>query len=290
MNTATDLLSKKHRQYLRDAGISDEIITGRGYVTIRPGRNPDSVRRNLKDEFGIWVQDARQLSGILIPLWGTQSYREPVSHVFRPDTPEIDSKGKPRKYVYPTGKPPVLDLHPVTRKRGVLGDRDTDLWITEGAKKADALASRGLAVIMISGVQMWRAGGEPLHDWDAVYLRGRTAYVCFDADASVNHNVARAMGDLGASLAHSGANVKYVVTPGDPKQKTGADDFFPLVARWTSWSQRPATILRRSTGCRLTCRRQRSTRSSQNTCGMSICGSMVSAGTGRIDSLAARLR
>lgn len=225
MNTATDLLSKKHRQYLRDAGISDEIITGRGYVTIRPGRNPDSVRRNLKDEFGIWVQDARQLSGILIPLWGTQSYREPVSHVFRPDTPEIDSKGKPRKYVYPTGKPPVLDLHPVTRKRGVLGDRDTDLWITEGAKKADALASRGLAVIMISGVQMWRAGGEPLHDWDAVYLRGRTAYVCFDADASVNHNVARAMGDLGASLAHSGANVKYVVTPGDPKQKTGADDF-----------------------------------------------------------------
>ena len=74
----------------------------------------------------------------------------------------------------------------MTRKRGVLVIVTPTSGLPRVPRRPMPWASRGLAVIMISGVQMWRAGGEPLHDWDGeVDLRGRTAYVCFDADASV---------------------------------------------------------------------------------------------------------
>ena len=112
MNTADRLTFQEAPSVPPDAGISDEIITGRGYVTIRLGRNPDSVRRNLKDEFGIWVEDARQLSGILIPLWGTQSYREPCRTSSAARTLPNRLQGQAPEVRVPDRKPPVLTSTP----------------------------------------------------------------------------------------------------------------------------------------------------------------------------------
>ena len=99
------------------------------------------------------------------------------------------------------------------------------LWVTEGIKKGDALTSRGLYAITLSGVWNWKSQGDPLPDWDHVVLRGRTVYIAFDADAAANYQVAQAMHDLGYFLKGEGADVRYVVCPGDPNDKTGVDDF-----------------------------------------------------------------
>ena len=53
----------------------------------------------------------------------------------------------------------------------------------------------------------------------------------FDADAAADPNVAKAMEQLGRWLRSKGAEPQYIVTPGNPEDKTGADDFRLLVAR-----------------------------------------------------------
>lgn len=116
----------------------------------------------------------------------------------------------------------ILDVNPLSRDKLW---SDEDLWVTEGIKKSDCLTSHGCVVVAINGVGQWQRGGEPLPDWDYVKLDGRTIYICFDADAQVNYRVGQEMHDLGYFLTRQGADVWYIVTPGDPKDKTGADDF-----------------------------------------------------------------
>jgi P4 family phage/plasmid primase-like protien len=220
-------LTRTHRQYLHDAGISDEIIAGRGFHSVREhGGDPDAIRRMFRESFGIYVRSPEQFEGILIPLHSTDPADfSPVSYTFRPDVPEVDERGKARKYLLPFRQRPVLDVHPVAKQNRWIANADVPLWITEGIKKGDALTSLGRFVITLSGVWNWKSQGEPLPDWDSVVLRGRSVYIAFDADAAVNHKVAQAMHDLGYFLAHEGANVRYIVCPGDPRDKTGVDDF-----------------------------------------------------------------
>jgi P4 family phage/plasmid primase-like protien len=220
-------LTRAHHQYLNDAGVSDEIITGRGYFSIREhGGDPDATRRMLREGFGIYVRQPEQFDGILIPLYSPDNFDfSPVSYMFRPDVPEVDERGKAKKYLLPTRQRPILDIHPVAKRNRWSVDTDVPMWITEGIKKGDTLTSRGLFTITLSGVWNWKSNHEPLPDWDSIVLRGRTVYIAFDADAAVNYQVAQAMHDLGYFLAREGANVWYIVCPGNPKDKTGVDDF-----------------------------------------------------------------
>jgi Domain of unknown function (DUF3854) len=66
---------------------------------------------------------------------------------------EPDSK--PMKYASPRGQTSRIDVHP--RNRDKIADATTELWITEGIKKADSLTSRGLCVIALTGVFNWRS-------------------------------------------------------------------------------------------------------------------------------------
>ena len=75
----------------------------------------------------------------------------------------------------------------------------------------------------------WRSTLGTLGDWEDVPLRGRKVFVCFDADAATNPNVAKAMKRLGAWLRSKGAKPHYIVTPGGPRTRQ---------APTTSW--RPA--------------------------------------------------
>ncbi|MDP9430622.1 MAG: phage/plasmid primase, P4 family [Actinomycetota bacterium] len=133
--------------------------------------------------------------------------------------------GKGMKYASPKGSPNRLDVHP--RNVRYMPDPTVELWVTEGIKKADALTSRGLCALAITGVFNWRSQHGTLGEWEDVQLRGRRVVVCFDADTRLNRNVARAMARFGRWLRSRGATVEYLVVPshvGDSLVK-GVDDF-----------------------------------------------------------------
>jgi hypothetical protein len=105
------------------------------------------------------------------------------------------------------------------------------LFITEGARKADAAAARGLCCIALLGVWNWRGtnakgGTTVLADWERVALNGRTVYIVFDSDVTTKPEVRDALVRLKAFLESRKATVEVVYLPaGDGGTKTGLDDY-----------------------------------------------------------------
>ena len=85
-----------------------------------------------------------------------------VDIVLRPDNPRFkagtakDTKPKIIKYEFPQGYPMRIDCPPICQ--AMMADPSIPLWVTEGIKKADALASRGLCAIDLLGV--WNFKGK----------------------------------------------------------------------------------------------------------------------------------
>jgi len=171
-------LSKEHRRMLEEeSGISTEVVAGRGYYTAE-----------RRDELPGVFSGRQRRRGLVIPVLspsGIMGYR------LRPDKP-INPK---RKYEQPIGVPNALDVHPFNFER--VRDVSADLWIVEGEKKADSLASRGECAIAITGVWNWCVPGtngtELLPCWDHVALQGRNVYVAFDSDVLTNANIQLAL-------------------------------------------------------------------------------------------------
>ncbi|MGC4105372.1 MAG: DUF3854 domain-containing protein [Thermomicrobiales bacterium] len=124
----------------------------------------------------------------------------------------------------------VLDVPPGCRDR--LGDPSIPLFITEGARKADAAASQGLCCIAVLGVWNWRGtnaqgGTVALPDFEVMALNGRDVYLVFDSDVVTKPTVRKALDRLAAMLRTRGATVKIVQLPAGPGgTKVGLDDFF----------------------------------------------------------------
>lgn len=112
-----------------------------------------------------------------------------------------------------------------------LGDPAIPLWVTEGIKKGDALASHGACVIALSGVDNWRGtnaqgGKTALADWEYVALDGRLVRIVFDSDTWRKAQIQRALRRLIAFLESRGASVEVVRLDDDADgSKQGADDF-----------------------------------------------------------------
>jgi uncharacterized protein (DUF927 family) len=210
-------LDERHYVMLHgESGISDAVMRERGYR---------SVHSKADFEGTEFSPSQRRVGGILIPVWtvsGKQGGWE-----FRPDEPRRLSD-RVIKYEWPRGKGRRFDIPP--RCHETLGDPERPLWITEGAKKADALATYGYTAVNIAGVWNWRTrndrGGIALNtDIDEIPLNGRTVYLCFDSDVSVKVPVKRALQRLAAILARRGARVKIVLIPGTAEYKQGIDDY-----------------------------------------------------------------
>ena len=136
-------------------------------------------------------------------------------HQLRPDEPR-DNNGRAIKYETPAGSRMVLDVPPMVRER--LGDPRVDLWVTEGARKADAAVSQGLCCIGLLGVWNWRGKNEQggvvaLPDWELIAIRGRTVYLAFDSDVIVKREVHGALARLKKFLELRGAVVRVVYLP-----------------------------------------------------------------------------
>jgi hypothetical protein len=110
------------------------------------------------------------------------------------------------------------------------------LWITEGQKKADALASHGAVALCLLGVWNFKGknplgGTTLLADWDYVAVNGREVRLVFDSDVVSLPGVRKALERLTEHLSRKGAAVRMVYLPPVAGKKVGVDDF--LVAGHT---------------------------------------------------------
>src|SRR5215510_12649408 len=129
-------LADHHYTMLRDeSGIRDEVITEWGYRSLEATAGYAELKT-----LGFSLQQARQAPGLLLSLYTTDG-QQPL-HVFRPDHPQPDANGRLRKYLLRKGAGGRLDCPP--RCQPFLADPSIPLWLTEGQKKADALASHSV--------------------------------------------------------------------------------------------------------------------------------------------------
>ncbi len=208
-------LSPADREILEtQSAISADAIAARGYFTTH-----DPAFLRAQD----FPSRAALVPGLVIPLYNWHGER--VGVALRPQIPRNDARGKPIKYESPQGAPPVLDMAPLTR--GQIADVTKPLIITEGAKKADSAASRGLCAINLNGVFGFRDKNTALPDWENIAVRERAVFIAYDSDVATKPQVEKAMRRLCALLQSRGAVVKIVYLPEGPNgEKTGLDDFF----------------------------------------------------------------
>ena len=221
-------LSQLHYEMLKASAISDDVIKERGYRTITNEKDLRSLGFSSSQE---------RVPGLLLPLHSTDG-KNPL-YVYRPDSPRViedkkqrESDGKYKqkviKYEMPKGEKMRLDVPP--RCRANIGDPTIPLWITEGQKKADALASAGLCAIALLGVWNFigtndRGGKVFLSDFlDIALNNGRPVRIVFDSDVMTKPEVKQALEVLTQRLQRKGAMIQHVYLPGG-KNKTGVDDW-----------------------------------------------------------------
>jgi hypothetical protein len=207
----------QHAAMLRASGISPAWARRRGYVTV-------DTKKRLAD-LGITAA-GRNVPGLLIPLlradgsvWGYQ---------YRPDKPRLNGNGKPVKYETPVGQRNGIDVPPGVGR--LLDDPTVPLVLTEGTKKADSAAQRGLACVALPGVWSWRGsnghgGKTAIPDWHDIALNGRRVPLAFDSDVTVKRSVRAALDELASYLRTKDARPEYAHLPDDGDGKCGLDDF-----------------------------------------------------------------
>lgn len=218
-------LTAEHLTQLREgSGISEDVIVDRGYRSI--------ATRSALREYGFSAAQCKAAPGLLIPQHGTDGSNS--RYIFRPDQPRVffDKKsGEERIIKYETPKDAGIRLDCPPRCRADLGNPSVELWITEGSKKADAGASRGLCILALNGVWGFKGKNEfggvtVLVDWDSVAIKERTINIVFDNDVMVKFSVKHALERLTEFLKRKGATVNCVYLPhGDDGAKTGLDDY-----------------------------------------------------------------
>lgn len=227
--TTTTLLSQEHLAVLRQSAISDQVIAARGYRTVTDVAE--------LEQLGFARSQCR--SGLLLPLHTTDGGNG--IYILRPDNPRVveeKHRGKfpdgtyPNrviKYEQPQGIGSRLDCPPPCLPQ--LGKPAVPLWITEGQKKADALASVGQCVIALLGVWNFKGknefgGNTLLADFDYIALNGREVRIVFDSDVMTKPPVRKALGRLTEHLQRKGAHVAAVYLPnGKDGKKLGVDDY-----------------------------------------------------------------
>jgi hypothetical protein len=263
-------LSETHAAVLTNhSGIAPAVVAARGYSTVH---NADDLRRAISwcsgasvttttpgDTYGVdpddvtihvrYLSDARKGSigprpnmypALVVPTWW--GGRRCIGTRLRPD------HATDAKYIQPTGLSIHLDANPLLWERVI--NPAIPLVITEGEKKADAIASLGVPAIALSGVWCFRRrtttdDGEErshyLNEWNDVPLSGRTVYVAFDSDAAHNENVRAALVELTVFLEGRGADVLWAIPPATASEKVGVDDWLATVTgdndvKWAAFS------------------------------------------------------
>jgi len=198
------LYMSHYEQLVTGSAISPEIVRERGYRTV-------FGKSTLKD-LGFARQQQR-FPGLLIPIY-PPGMDKPGLHQYKPDNPREQKDGKKIKYETPADAGLRIDCPP--RCQEALRDPLIPLWITEGVKKADSLASRGLCAIALMGVWGWRGtndlGGKMvLADMGNIAWNGRQVYLVFDSDIITKTAVEQALKGLAMEAERRGAPSVFIV-------------------------------------------------------------------------------
>lgn len=222
-------LAPHHLEMLHASGISDDVIEQRGYFT--------SHKKAELRAFGFTSTQLATISAeapaLVVPVYGALGGNTPTFYQIRPDRPRHNNKGQAAKYEMPSGQRMVLDVPPAAREW--IRDPQRALYITEGVKKGDSGASRGLCVVSLLGVWNFRGANEfggrtALGDWEAVALNAeRPIYIVFDSDVSRKPEVHKALIRLRSLLIGRGADQDQIrivyLEPAADGSKVGLDDF-----------------------------------------------------------------
>jgi len=205
-----------HLDLIQASAISEEVARARGYT---------SVTKKIEVKEKGFSLNQLLVPGLLIPIHGVAG--EVVNYQLRPDHPRVSDE-KLLKYETVAGTKIRLDVPPSIFN--ALGDPKIPLYITEGARKADAAVSAGLVAIGLMGVWNWRGtnewGGKTrLPDWEYVALNGRDVYVVFDSDVMDKESVNHALRRLKSFLSTQDANVRVIYLPSHDGAKQGLDDY-----------------------------------------------------------------
>jgi P4 family phage/plasmid primase-like protien len=206
-----------HRRELEESCIDPDVQAVRGYRTVYGTDEDRAELKNMRLPRWAW-RDASAFPALLLPMYRVTGER--IGTQLKPAVPQEAPGGKRQKYASPSGVPNHLDVPPTVADS--VRDPSTPLWVTEGIKKADCLASLGWAVITLTGVFNWKTKHGTLGDWEDVPLDGRLVVICFDADARDNRMVMLAMQRFGRWLESKGARPLYLIVPGEVAQPDGS--------------------------------------------------------------------
>ncbi|MBW2422401.1 MAG: DUF3854 domain-containing protein [Deltaproteobacteria bacterium] len=218
IDNSPEALLPHHRLLIRESAIASEVAEARGYRSA-------TEKQELLD-LGFAPYQAI-VPTLVVPIHTVCG--EVATYQIRPDRPRVTKKGREVKYETPKDSRLHIDVPPTVRDR--LGDPSRELWITEGARKADAAVSHAVACIALLGVWGWRGtnafgGKAALGDWSSIALEGRHVYIAFDSDVTTKQSVAQALLGLVEFLQGRGAVAHIVqLQPGPKGEKVGLDDY-----------------------------------------------------------------
>jgi putative DNA primase/helicase len=226
-DTRPDHICQKHWDEWISSGVKPEIIS-RNVRTIYDAREVDRLlNRNTKRR--------TKHSEELVPCWSVNG-QDPLGWEriedgvqIKPDTPPVNEKGKPQKYLGATGydcAPLFLETEDPEYWEKVLNDVSIPLFGTEGGKKAGAGLSISLATVSIPGVSTCRKLGRLHRNLEIFCKFGRSFYLCFDNDAMEKKPVQEALLAMGREVSAKGAKVMVVMLP--PGEAKGMDDFISI--------------------------------------------------------------
>ncbi|MEE9392630.1 MAG: DUF3854 domain-containing protein [Planctomycetota bacterium] len=218
--TATRMayLADNHRQLIDESAVSEAILAQRGYWT--------ATKKSQLSELG-FGRSQQRTPALVIPIHGVHG--SVVLHQIRPDSPR-EKDGKKLKYETPHNARMAVDVPPAARPD--IDDPKIPLFITEGARKADAAVSKGLCCIGLLGVWNFRGtnskqGKTVLADWESIALNDRKVYIAYDSDVMSKQGVFLALKRISEFLKSRGAIVTFIYLPvAKDGGKVGLDDFF----------------------------------------------------------------
>jgi hypothetical protein len=201
---------------LRASGVTPDVALERGYRS--------TINKSELQDLGFRKAQC-VVPGLLVPLHGVDGQQ--WGYQYRADSPRAGKDGRTVKYDTPQGQSNRLDVPP--RCRESLADPRVDLWVTEGAKKADSIASKGGCALNVGGVWNWKArnrfGGVTVSvDFDYIAWSGRAlnadgrrgprhVFLAFDSDVISKVPVRIALEHLAEILRRKGAAIYIVRLP-----------------------------------------------------------------------------
>jgi hypothetical protein len=223
-------LETRHRQNLRQRGLSDGAIAQCGYRTL-PEQGRYRIVHRLVDQFGtdligkipgfIWRENHRDgywtlsmkpgQTGLVVPVRNSDCAITGL--IVRCDDPGDGGKYRWLSSRHHDGPGPLVSVHVPSHTS------DTKIIrLTEGVLKADvATALSGVLTIGLPGVGPWKLALPVLE-----HLKPDSVLLAWDSDWRSNSHVARSLGDCAKCLRKQGFMVQ--VEDWDPHVAKGIDD------------------------------------------------------------------